>query len=274
MPLAKVDSVGEVERFPFPDPLAAGRMDNTGRGYRADFRPSAVDVRDGLDMVGMEKFMADLATREPYVEALLDKCLEFSLGIGKQAVALGVDGVSTGDDFGAQNGMMISPRCGARFSSPLCRVFRGVKAVKPDVLVMYHCDGAMAPILDDLAESGRPVQPNVPGHEPEALKARFGSKLSFWGAIDQQYLLPTAREEIETTSPPRSASWGRAATTCVRPRTFSRPTRRPKTSRRSCRRERNRRVSLKAPPAGAAAAHRLRRQPNETCRLFAQGPSR
>ena len=154
-------------------------------------------------MVGMEKFMADLATREPYIEALIDKCMAFSLGIGKQLAALGVDGIWTGDDFGAQNGMMISPKMWRQIFKPrFAEVFRGLKAVNPDVLVMYHCDGAIAPILDDLAEIGlqvfNPVQPNVPGHDPEALKTRFGGKLSFWGAIDQQYLLPRGTaEEIE-----------------------------------------------------------------------------
>jgi len=67
---------------------------------------------------------------------------------------------------------------------------------------MYHTDGAVAPILEDLVEIGvdvfNPVQPNVPGHEPEALKSRLGDKLSFWGAIDQQHLLPNGTpEEIE-----------------------------------------------------------------------------
>jgi len=30
----------------------------------------------------------------------------------------------------------------------------------------------------------------VPGHDPQELKRRFGDRLSFWGAIDQQKLLP------------------------------------------------------------------------------------
>jgi len=38
----------------------------------------------------------------------------------------------------------------------------------------------------------------VPGHEPEDLKNKFGDRLSFWGAIDQQNLLPFGTpEEIE-----------------------------------------------------------------------------
>jgi uroporphyrinogen decarboxylase len=38
----------------------------------------------------------------------------------------------------------------------------------------------------------------VPGHDPEALKSRLGGRLSFWGAIDQQHLLPNGTPaEIE-----------------------------------------------------------------------------
>ena len=67
---------------------------------------------------------------------------------------------------------------------------------------MQHCDGAVAPILGQWIEVGlevfNPVQPNVPGHEPEDLKSQFGDRLSFWGAIDQQHLLPYGTpEEIE-----------------------------------------------------------------------------
>ena len=38
-----------------------------------------------------------------------------------------------------------------------------------------------------------PVQPGVPGHEPEDLKRRFGDRLGFWGGIDQQHLLTRCR---------------------------------------------------------------------------------
>jgi uroporphyrinogen decarboxylase len=209
-PFAYTASVDEVSKFPFPDPYAEGRFEDA-KAYIEKYKNDYFIIGDveltmfemAWHMVGLEKFLSDMALNEAYIETLLDRCMEFSVGIGKQLVALGVDGIWTGDDFGAQNGMMISPRMWRNLFKPrFAEVFSELKSVNPDVLIMYHCDGAIAPILDDLIEIGlevfNPVQPNVAGHDPEALKSRFGDRLSFWGAIDQQYLLPSGTtEEIE-----------------------------------------------------------------------------
>ena len=73
------------------------------------------------------------------------------------------------------------------------------KAAKPDIIPILHCDGAVAELLDDIHEIGfevfNPVQPNVPGHSPQEMKSRFGDKFSFWGAIDQQDLLPNGSDD-------------------------------------------------------------------------------
>ena len=209
-PFAGVTSVDEINRFPFPDPQADGRFEDASATI-AKYKDEYFIIGDveltmfemAWHMVGLEKFMIDMASGEAYIPVLLDKCKEFSIGAGKKLIELGVDGIWTGDDFGAQNGMMISPRMWRSIFKPrFAEVFSEFKSVNPDVLIMYHCDGAIAPILDDLVEIGlevfNPVQPNVPGHDPEVLKSRFGDKLSFWGAIDQQHLLPMGtQEEIE-----------------------------------------------------------------------------
>jgi uroporphyrinogen decarboxylase len=209
-PLADVSSVDEVKRFPFPDPLAEGRFDDAKR-YIETYGNDYFVIGDleltmfemAWHMVGMEKYMIDLAMGEPYVGALLDRTTAFSIGVGKALVELGVDGIWTGDDFGGQNGMLISPTTWrAVFKPRFAELFAELKSANPDVLIMYHSDGAVAPILDDLIEIGmdvfNPVQPNVPGHEPRDLKSKFGDRLSFWGAIDQQHLLPHGpAQEIE-----------------------------------------------------------------------------
>jgi uroporphyrinogen decarboxylase len=67
------------------------------------------------------------------------------------------------------------------------QVYSELKGANPNIIIMQHCDGAVAPILGDWIEVGlevfNPVQPNVPGHEPEDLKSKFGDKLSFWGQL-------------------------------------------------------------------------------------------
>jgi uroporphyrinogen decarboxylase len=201
-PLANVQTAEELAAFPFPDPLAAGRYDDAAH-FIAKYRGECFIIGDMeltmFDMmqqlVGLEKLLVDLAQGAAYLEPLMDKCKDFALAVGKQLASMGVDGVWAGDDFGAQNGMLISPRMWRRYFKERYReIYAALKAVNPDVIIMQHCDGAVAPILGDWIDVGlevfNPVQPNVPGHEPLDLKSKFGDRMSFWGAIDQQKLLP------------------------------------------------------------------------------------
>ena len=174
-------------------------------------------------LVGLEKLLVDMAEGAEYLEPLMDKCTDFATEIGKKLVALGVDAVWAGDDFGAQNGMMISPRMWRRYFKERYRqVYAELKAVNPDVIICQHCDGAVAPILGDWIDVGlevfNPVQPNVPGHEPEDLKSKFGDRMSFWGAIDQQKLLPFGTpEEIDADVKAKIAVLGRGGGYMVAP---------------------------------------------------------
>ena len=73
------------------------------------------------------------------------------------------------------------------------------KSIKSNIIPILHCDGAVSELLDDFWDIGfrvfNPVQPGVPGHSPNYLKDKFGNKFSFWGAIDQQDLLPKGSDE-------------------------------------------------------------------------------
>lgn len=201
-PLANAKDPAQVEDFEFPDPLAEGRFDDAAL-YVEKYRDTHFIVGDMeltmfdmmAQLVGLEKLLVDMAMEEPYVEVLIEKTKSFALSIGKKLVAMGVDGIWAGDDFGTQAGMIISPPMWRRcFKERYREVYAALKAVNPDVIIMQHSDGAVAPILGDWIEVGlevfNPVQPNVPGHAPEDLKSKFGDNLSFWGAIDQQSLLP------------------------------------------------------------------------------------
>lgn len=206
-PLAAAATVEDVLAYRFPDPLAAGRYDDAAeyiRRYAGQYFLWG-DIEGSLfalarHLVGMEKLLRDMAAGEAYVEALLDRCLEFTTAVGVKLASMGVDGIWAGDDYGGQTGLLISPRMWRRlFGERYRQLHRALKAANPDVIIAQHSCGAVAPILDDWIDAGmevwNPVQPNVPGHEPEELKRRFGDRLSFWGGIDQQQLLPFGTPE-------------------------------------------------------------------------------
>lgn len=206
-PLKHVTSVADVMDHPFPDPYAAGRFDDAKR-YIEKYRDEYFIVGDlELTMfemawhhVGLEKFLMDMAVGEDYVTALIDRVKEFSIGIATQLVDIGVDAIWFGDDFGSQGGMMISPDMWRQIFKPrFAELWQEVKAKDPDLLICYHSDGAVRPILEELADIGmdvfNPVQPNVPGHEPDDLKKSVGDRIAFWGAVDQQRLLPFGTPE-------------------------------------------------------------------------------
>ena len=79
------------------------------------------------------------------------------------------------------------------------RMIDRFKEARPDIIPILHCDGAVAELLGEIREIGfevfNPVQPGVPGHQPQDMKDRFGDKFSFWGAIDQQDLLPNGTDK-------------------------------------------------------------------------------
>jgi len=60
--------------------------------------------------------------------------------------------------------------------------------------VFHHTDGASRQILPDLIDIGieilNPIQWRCKGMEREGLKADFGDKLIFHGAVDNQYAIP------------------------------------------------------------------------------------
>ena len=70
----------EIKAFPFPDSLAEGRFDDAAKYiklYKNDFfiigDLELTMFEMSCHMVGLEKFIVDLAMGEPYVGALLDR---------------------------------------------------------------------------------------------------------------------------------------------------------------------------------------------------------
>jgi uroporphyrinogen decarboxylase len=97
------------------------------------------------------------------------------------------------DDAAGQDSLLISPDLWRREIRPhhtrLAELARD-----RGVPVMYHCDGAVAPLIPELIDLGvdvlNPIQPSAAGMDPRRLKDEFGDRLAFHGGIDIVELLP------------------------------------------------------------------------------------
>lgn len=206
-PLAYAETKADVDAYQFPDPDGPGRFRDAEalvKKYKSDyliFGDIEVTVFSlGHQLVGMEKLLIDMMMEAEYVVPLFEACAEYQTQIGLRLIEKGVDAIWFGDDFGTQTNLIIPPEI---FISQLKPIYKGMidrfKEVKPDIIPILHCDGAVAELLDDIREIGfevfNPVQPGVPGHLPQDMKSRFGDQFAFWGAIDQQDLLPKGSDE-------------------------------------------------------------------------------
>jgi uroporphyrinogen decarboxylase len=209
-PLAHVQTIADVEAFQTPDPLlpetwkyVEEQISRYGENYAiiGDLEASIFEL--SWNLVGLEKFVVDLISDQPYVPALLDKILDYSCAIGKRMVELGADVIWAGDDFGTQNGMMVSPELWRRYFKPrMKRLFSTLKAVNRDVRIAYHSCGSILLIIPDLIEIGleilNPIQPTAKDMDLGELKKTYGEKLAFFGGVDMQNVLPFGSvEEVE-----------------------------------------------------------------------------
>jgi uroporphyrinogen decarboxylase len=221
-PLETVESTADAETFPFPDPYAPGRMekaerdiDRFGKDYFiiGDCELSLFEL--AWHLTGLEKYMIDMASGEEWIETINDKVEYFTTGIAEQLVRAGVDAIWLGEDLGSQVSTLISPDMWREMFRPRHeRIIGKLRAINPEIIIIMHSDGAVAPLLDDFIEMGidvyNPVQPNVPGSDPAELAAKYGGRISFFGGIDQQQLLPKGNAaEIEREMRSRAAILGK-----------------------------------------------------------------
>ena len=162
---------------------------------------------------GYEQMLTDMALQPEVAERILDIPYQYHLTAAKKLTEMGVDMIWVGDDIGAQDAMLISPKMWRRFFKPrMANFIAELKAINPDVKVAYHSDGVINPIIPDLIEIGldvlNPIQPA--SMDPAQLKREFGDRLCFWGSIDEQHTLPFGTpEDVRAEVQTRLRHWGK-----------------------------------------------------------------
>ncbi len=213
-PLESVSGVSDINNYRFPDPYAKGRFTKAERDISRFGKDYFIigDVEISLfelawHLTGLEKYLIALMYDEPWLEPLNDRIEEWSTGLALQLVKAGVDAIWFGEDLGSQTSTLISPdEWRIRFKPRHKRMIDRLKRENPEIIIIMHSDGAVAPLIGDFIEIGvdvyNPVQPNVAGSDPQELRNKYGDRICFFGGIDQQQLLPSGdlkmiREEIE-----------------------------------------------------------------------------
>lgn len=156
---------------------------------------------------GLETALGDLIRRPGYVQAVLDRIEGVQTALLRRFLrqAAGyLDLVFISDDMASQDNLLISPRMWDRYFQ--ARLTRWCDLIhEHDLKVFYHTDGAAEPLLPRLIDAGidvlNPIQHVCPGMDCATLKAKYGERLIFHGAIDNQHVLPfgTPQDVAEET---------------------------------------------------------------------------
>ncbi len=206
-PLHRATSKEEIEKYFWPDPTDPSRV----RGLREAARRYQ---EEGFGVVlntpllfmtytqwmrGLEQFMLDTMLNRELLQYLMDKILEILLEMTRhllEEVTPFIDVVAIGDDLSHQGGLTYSPDMYRKLFKPRHRaIMHFLKKHADEAKILYHCCGAVEPLMNDLIELGvdalNPVQVSAKGMEDtQRLKSLYGRDLTFWGGIDTQRVLP------------------------------------------------------------------------------------
>jgi len=144
---------------------------------------------------GTEQMLMDFAADEKLAEYVLFKLNEFASAHVRKILEAAdglIDITQVTDDFGSQQGLMMSPEMIEHY---LGKYYDENVAVAKSFgcKVFHHDDGAIQSFVPWIVEKGceilNPLQWHLPGWDLNKLKADYGDKLCFHGGIDNQDVL-------------------------------------------------------------------------------------
>lgn len=139
---------------------------------------------------GPEKLYMDLAYQTREVRKLLGMVHEFYMTELEKWVKTDVDGISYMDDWGAQKSLLISPEMWRHYFKPLYKEYNEL-IHKHGKHVFFHSDGFITPIFGELIEIGMDaINSQLFCQDIEDLGKKYKGKITFWGEIDRQHILP------------------------------------------------------------------------------------
>lgn len=200
-PLSDLKTTAQLEEYPWPvpedfdfSPLLKECDDNKERIIVGGFWTGIMG--DSYRLHGFQNFLLNIALQPELIGALIDKLTDVYFDLNRalfETLQGKMDVWFFGNDFGGQNGLLISREMWRTFFFKNIKKLTGL-AHDYGLKVMMHSCGAIIELIPDLIESGvdilDPVQVSADGMDLVRLKEDFGKKIIFHGGVDTQQLLP------------------------------------------------------------------------------------
>jgi uroporphyrinogen decarboxylase len=205
-PLASAETARDVERYqswPSADWYDYSKVEQAADLHSeyavicgGDRLNRTAQLKTAMYLRGVEQIMLDLASNGRLAEAIIEKTVDFYLEYNKRIFenAHGkIDIFFMGDDFGTQNGLMMSLPMWRRYFRPGFRKFIDL-AHQYGIKVMHHSCGAIEPLIPDFIACGldilQSLQPRAAGMDLAGIKQKYGSDICFQGGMDIQKTMP------------------------------------------------------------------------------------
>lgn len=144
---------------------------------------------------GSENAMIDIMMPEEGGADLLRLIHEFYVKELEFWVKTDVDAISFMDDWGSQNQLLIPPRIWKELFKPLYKDYCDLAHANGKFAFM-HSDGHILEIYEDLIEVGvDAINSQLFCMDFDALEKKAKGKITFWGEIDRQHILPSANPQ-------------------------------------------------------------------------------
>ena len=212
-----IDEPAQLVDLTVPDPADPERftgIESFNQLYSDRFRMASLALSGFTTMSflrGFNNLMMDVAENPEFVEALADMVFGFEEQLIEQLPAYHFDAVAFFDDWGTQNGMIISPAAWRRFFKPRY-LHQFTLAHRLGLKVYFHCCGYYPQIIPDWIEIGVDMlnisQPNL--YNIPELGQKYGGKVCFVCPVSYQTTsISGTREEIFHTVQVLVDSFGR-----------------------------------------------------------------
>lgn len=144
---------------------------------------------------GSEALFTDIAYGTQELRTLLGMLHEFFCREMRRWAETDVDAVAFMDDWGTQQALLISPAAWRDLFKPLYREYVSILHAKGKY-AFFHSDGFTEAIYPDLIEIGVDAfNSQLFCMDIEKLGRLYSGKITFWGELDRQHILPFGTPE-------------------------------------------------------------------------------